>query len=236
MGYDAACTLTADGKKTRGTAWLEHKDLVFRGPTRLAIPLASITSAVARDGTLHVTYAGRKASFAIGDAAVKWANRITNPPSRLEKLGVKAGMTVAIVGVDDETFAREIGARGATVAGTTIRSAKDADAIFYGARHRDALGELASLAQIIRPEGAIWVVRPKGRPEITEAETMAAGKRAGLVDVKVVSFSETHTAEKFVIPVAKRPSKQPVAAKHRPERSEGLSGAGGGAPAQTKRR
>lgn len=33
---------------------------------------------------------------------------------------------------------------------------------------------------------------------------MTAGKQAGLVDVKVVSFSETHTAEKFVIPVAKR--------------------------------
>ena len=29
---------------------------------------------------------------------------------------------------------------------------------------------------------------------------MAAGKQAGLVDVKVVSFSPTHTAEKFVIP------------------------------------
>jgi hypothetical protein len=48
-------------------------------------------------------------------------------------------------------------------------------------------------------------VRPKGSKAITEAETMAAGKRAGLVDVKVVSFSETHTAEKFVIPVAARP-------------------------------
>jgi hypothetical protein len=33
---------------------------------------------------------------------------------------------------------------------------------------------------------------------------LAAGKQAGLVDVKVVSFSDTHTAEKFVIPVAKR--------------------------------
>jgi len=37
---------------------------------------------------------------------------------------------------------------------------------------------------------------------------MAAGKHAGLVDVKVVSFSDTHTAEKFVIPVAKRPPKE----------------------------
>ncbi len=33
---------------------------------------------------------------------------------------------------------------------------------------------------------------------------MDAGKAAGLVDVKVVSFSPTHTAEKFVIPIAKR--------------------------------
>jgi hypothetical protein len=31
-----------------------------------------------------------------------------------------------------------------------------------------------------------------------------AGKAAGLVDVKVARFSETHTAEKFVVPVAKR--------------------------------
>jgi hypothetical protein len=33
---------------------------------------------------------------------------------------------------------------------------------------------------------------------------MEGGKLAGLVDVKVVGFSETHTAEKFVIPVANR--------------------------------
>jgi hypothetical protein len=33
---------------------------------------------------------------------------------------------------------------------------------------------------------------------------MRAGQTAGLVDVKVVSFSDTLTAEKFVIPVAKR--------------------------------
>jgi hypothetical protein len=207
MGYDAACTLTVDGKKSRGTAWLEHKDLVFRGPTRLAIPLASISSATARDGTLHVTFGDRHAAFAIGDAAAKWAKRITNPPSRVDKLGIKAGMTVAIVDVDDASLPQEIADRGATVAGTTARHAKGADVIFYGARDRAALEKLAALAQLVHPAGAIWTVRLKGRPEITEADTMAAGKRAGLVDVKVVSFSETQTAEKFVIPVAKRPRK-----------------------------
>jgi hypothetical protein len=33
---------------------------------------------------------------------------------------------------------------------------------------------------------------------------MKAGKAAGLVDVKVARFSDTHTAEKFVIPVRDR--------------------------------
>ena len=38
---------------------------------------------------------------------------------------------------------------------------------------------------------------------------MRAGQDAGLVDVKVVSFSEVLTAEKFVIPVAKRAAHRP---------------------------
>jgi len=32
----------------------------------------------------------------------------------------------------------------------------------------------------------------------------SAGLKAGLVDIKVVSFSATHTALKFVLPKAKR--------------------------------
>ena len=44
----------------------------------------------------------------------------------------------------------------------------------------------------------------ESRVEIAESAVMAAGKAAGLVDVKVVRFSLTHTAEKFVIPLAKR--------------------------------
>jgi hypothetical protein len=84
------------------------------------------------------------------------------------------------------------------------RVAGDNDAIFYGVTKEAQLARLETLKTKIRPNGAIWVIRPKGRPEISERAVMAAGKQAGLVDVKVVGFSATHTAEKFVIPVAKR--------------------------------
>ena len=52
--------------------------------------------------------------------------------------------------------------------------------------------------------GAIWVVYPKGRQDIREVDVIAAGKSAGFTDNKVCRFSETHTALRFVIPIARR--------------------------------
>jgi hypothetical protein len=43
---------------------------------------------------------------------------------------------------------------------------------------------------------------------LSERRIMNEGKAAGLVDVKVVAFSPTHTAEKFVIPVKHRPKRR----------------------------
>ena len=51
---------------------------------------------------------------------------------------------------------------------------------------------------------ALWIVYPKGQKAITENDVIAAGRKAGLKDVKVVAFSPTHTALKFVIPLAQR--------------------------------
>ena len=69
-----------------------------------------------------------------------------------------------------------------------------------------ASGLIGIGAAWLQPAGAAWVVRRKGDPVVSERASMAAGKKAGLVDVKVVSFSDTHTAEKYVIPVGKRAS------------------------------
>lgn len=211
MGYDATCTLTFDGRSDRGVARLEQKDLIFRPSTRsgranrLAIPLQDITEARAERGTLHVRFGARRAAFEIGEAAEKWAKRIANPPSRLEKLGIKPGMRVALIGVSDEGFERELAACGADVSKVAPAGRGVVEAVFYGAHKRGDLARLEALARTIVPSGAVWVLRPKGRPEITEADTMAAGKDAGLVDVKVVSFSDTHSAEKYMIPRRSRP-------------------------------
>jgi hypothetical protein len=56
----------------------------------------------------------------------------------------------------------------------------------------------------LRRDAALWIVRPRGSPLITEREVLAAGLEAGLVDVKVVHFSETHSAARFVFRRADR--------------------------------
>ena len=202
MGYEASCTLRVGGEGRKGKAVLEQHDLIFRGPTRLAIPLKTIASAVATEGSWIVRFGKTTAIFDIGTVAGRWANRITNPPSRLDKIGVKAGMTAMIAGERHEDLVREIESRGTRVVRTA--PAEGADLIFYGASRCDMLDRLHALKRALKSKGALWVIRPKGSSTITESEVMAAGKKAGLVDVKVVSFSETHTAEKFVIPIRDR--------------------------------
>jgi hypothetical protein len=71
----------------------------------------------------------------------------------------------------------------------------------------DSLKELSSVAKIaksLKGATALWIVYPKGQKAITENDVIAAGRKTGLKDVKVVGFSSTHTALKFVIPLDKR--------------------------------
>jgi hypothetical protein len=127
---------------------------------------------------------------------------LRHPPSRLKKLGATPDWRVSAIGVADTAFLEEL--EGAVAQLSIGRVLKDSDAIFFGVSRAAELARLDKLKASLKPNGAIWIVRPKGRPEISEQATMAAGKAAGLVDVKVVGFSPTHTAEKFVIPLRAR--------------------------------
>lgn len=202
MGKMKETRLRFEGKTYQGEAMLETDEILFRGDRRLLIPLRDIKSAKADDGDLLIRFSGGQAIFELGSEAAKWANKITNPKSVVEKLGVKPGLKVSVLHLDDPAFVADLEAVGADT--STGRVKKGSDAIFYGANKRTDLGRLATLKDSLDSAGALWVIRPKGGKEITESDVMAAGKAAGLVDVKVVRFSETHTAEKFVIPVAKR--------------------------------
>jgi len=203
MGAEASCTARFNGKSGTGKARLETDVLQFRGgDVRLSIPLGQISKITARAGTLRVTFPDGAASFDLGPAASKWADNIQHPPSRLDKIGVKPGWRVSAIGVDDAAFQKEL---QDVVAELSVgRAVRDSDAIFLGVTKASDLQRLAILKTMMKPNGALWVIRPKGRPDISEAAVMAAGIAAGFVDVKVVRFSSIRTAEKFVIPLSRR--------------------------------
>lgn len=132
---------------------------------------------------------------------------------RIDKLGVKPNHDVLLLGIEgDAAFVAELKERGARL---RTSGAAAADLIFATFRHRNDLRRLASLVPRLKADGALWTLRPKGSQDLTETEMMRAGQEAGLVDVKVVSFSPELTAEKFVIPVAKRAAHRPAAASPR---------------------
>jgi hypothetical protein len=203
MGAEATCTGRFGGKASKGLARLESTALEFRGGgVRVSIPFTEMTKVAARGGALTVDSTRGRLSLALGAAAATWADRIQHPRSRLEKIGVRGDWRVSAVGPIDQEFLAEV--EGAVAQVAIGRVLKESDAIFLGADKEAGLARLDRLVAALKSNGALWVIRPKGRPEISERAVRDAAKRAGLVDVKVVSFSPTHTAEKFVIPVKDR--------------------------------
>lgn len=217
MGLEANCSVKCGKFAGKGTARLEEKELLFRsgdGAFRLRIPLAEVREPQAARGVLSVRWRGGTAEFALGKDAEKWALKVRYPRSRLDKLGVKPESRVAVLGIDDEEFLRELRTRLAvesqlSAVPTPAKLGAGAhDLIFFAVAEPKPLARLAALRRAIVPAGAIWVVWPKGRPHskpnIKEDHVRAAARKQGLVDVKVCAFSESHSALKLMIPRAQR--------------------------------
>jgi hypothetical protein len=201
MGYTADCKLTYNGKAYSGKAMLETDYLEFKGAFKLKVPLKSITAAALQREALQVKFDARLALFNVGKHSEKWLQKILNPKSLLDKLGVKPKHKVCVLKVADKNFGADLEKR---VGKFSTRLVFACDVIFLGAEEEADLGALGRCKEALKKDGAIWVVNPKGQKNFNENHVLAAGKKAGLVDVKVAKFSETHTAHRFVIPKAQR--------------------------------
>ena len=202
MGNEAFCKVRFGKQESEGKALLETSEILFRGEFRLKIPFSMIESAKVGDGELRLQTRQGFATFELGAMADKWLQKILHPKSRTEKLGVKPGAKVSLIGKFEAEFLREILALTKSVA--RGKAAAGSDHIFFTADSKDDFSNLSKITKSLGGAAALWIVYPKGQMHITENDALAAGRKSGLRDVKVVGFSLTHTALKFVIPREKR--------------------------------
>jgi hypothetical protein len=202
MGNELQCNVRFGMEVSEGKALLETSEVLFRGGFRLKIPFASIKSAKAVNGELRLHTADGLAVFEIGPAAEKWREKILHPKMRLEKIGLKPGAKVSLVGSFDADFLDELKPLASSV--TKDKVATGSETIFLAADSLKTLSAVTKIAKSLKGATALWIVYPKGQKNITENDVITAGRKAGLKDVKVVGFSDTHTALKFVLPLTKR--------------------------------
>ena len=180
----------ADGQEIGRLQW-EAPKLIFRGAHRLVYQGAALAGVRADGGDLVLASGER---FTLGEPfAGRWAEAIANPPGRLDKLGVKPGMRVAVLEVDDPDFLSELTRRT-----QPMNEFNELDILFWGADSVAEMARVPDLIPMLGPKGALWIVSRKGRAAtIRDVEVMAAAKAHGLVDNKVCSFSDSHTALRF---------------------------------------
>ena len=206
MGNEALCQAEFSGHPQTGKALLETTELIFRpsdGSKSVKIPFSTIKSAKAQNGELQLHTANGPIRFTLGPSAEKWCHKILHPKTRSEKLGLKPGINVSLLGSFDQEFLKELRNTKSLLHRGKINAASDL--IFLSTNSTKHLAPAVSkAAKSIKGATALWIVYPKGKKEITENDVLSTGRNSCLKDVKVVAFSPTHTALKFVLPLNKR--------------------------------
>lgn len=202
MGLEAECRVESSAGVGAARVLLETDSVIVRGAVRETIPFKAITGVAVLGEKLVLTHGGARSTLFLGPLAQRWAEKILNPRSRIEKLGVKPGLKVSVVRVTDPDFKEELLDSGAAV--TWGRLKKGSDIVFLGVATEADFTRVAAARDALDPNGALWVIHPKGKDGVKDTAVFAAGKRLGLVANKVAKFSETHTGERLVIPQARR--------------------------------
>jgi hypothetical protein len=196
MGQEAKCIARYKGQSGPGTALLESDGIHYRGAFRLFIPAADLKSAKVENGLLETTVGGEVARLELGSVASDWLHRILNPKSLLDKLGIKPGLEISVVGEFDSAFKTQLAEAAGKVTLGKLRP--QSDMVFFAAENKADLNALSKITMALKPRKALWIIYPKGVQTIRESDVSAAAKATGLVANKVVSFSPSHTGLRFV--------------------------------------
>lgn len=205
MGQEVKTQLRWDGRIVEGTVLLEGEQLVFRGGASVSLPFGEMWSVEADAGWLEIKSARGLMLIELGPKAEVWKEKIKNPKGLVEKLGVDADKKVLLLGKLDAALVKDLEATGAKVAKSA--RGKDFDIVFVVVGKKPDLEQITKGRVLMKADGAIWVVYPKGKDDLTERDVLTGGRTRELTDNKQVKVDEALTAVRFVIPTHLRKNK-----------------------------
>lgn len=202
MGREVVCTGIFNGQASEGKALLETDHVLWRARERVRFDFRKLESVDVEDGSLVLE--GAEGSLILrleSPEAERWAQAILKPKTIIDKMGPLDGLRVSVLGVTDSDFLALLGKVECDV---SSRTRKNSDVIVVQVDGFSGLSKLDRLEPFITRNGKIWVVSPKGQKKFNENHVYAHMRALGLKDVKTARFSDTHTANKFVIPKERR--------------------------------
>jgi hypothetical protein len=202
MGTVVEGTVIVGGQRVNTKADFASDHVTFSGGRRGEVPYSKIVVVATAKGLLKLRVDGAMMEFPLGTKVDRIAAKIRKPPTLMDKLGVTSNLQVAAVNVDAKAFVAEL--HQANPDARMGSPPRPVDLLFLGVRGRDELDRIAGAIDDVKPDGGLWVIYPKARRDLRESDILAAGRAAGLKDIKVARVSTTLTALMFMRPVDAR--------------------------------
>jgi phage-related tail fiber protein len=171
MGREAKTAYRSGRDRAEVRAHLDSEALELTGGKKLKVPLTGVRKATVEGDALKIETKTEKFELALGvKEAAAWAKKILNPPTLADKLGLKAGTKVLIVGERIKEI-DEAAAKADRATTLTAAKAKAANVVLLTLAPETAAKQIAAAANAL----------PKG-----------------LKDTKVARISVTHAALRFI--------------------------------------
>lgn len=193
MGREAKAPVTHRGATADARVHLDSEMLTIGPPVRAKLLLGDV-KAVAGSRGLSLKAGAETYLVAMSEKeAAAWAKAIANPPSLADKLGVKPGMSLALIGALPD----EIATVAAGAARHGAMPARVDAALTLAAVSSLDVKALTRIARALPEKGAVWLIYEKG--VVKGDQLIFAAREAGLKDTKVTKVSETHTGLRFIV-------------------------------------
>ncbi|MBK8101606.1 MAG: DUF3052 family protein [Planctomycetes bacterium] len=196
MGLEKDTTVFVDGRSHVCNVHLEPAAIVCRGDLKRQFALTALRDLAVAGARLSFAIGKERVEIELGKAAATWLDRIRNPRSRVQKLGVAAGMKVCVLGKADAEAIAEVAA--VLNESPKMRLAVGTDIVLLFCAEPEDLTRLGAVEPKLADKGAVWVLWPKGRKDFAHEHVVAAGKSAGLSITKSMGFSEVLTGLRLV--------------------------------------